>query len=92
MVNILVQGLDGRHLDMRVAQGTRVSVLCMDLVMKIGITQDAFYLTRRAKVLQTGDELWLEQNERLCMRVRLRGGMEGDWTCQHCGRQGCWVT
>ena len=18
--------------------------------------------------------------------------MDGDWTCQHCGRQGCWVT
>ena len=26
------------------------------------------------------------------MRGRLRGGMDGDWTCQHCGRQGCWVT
>ena len=26
------------------------------------------------------------------MRERLRGGMDGDWTCQHCGRQGCWVT
>ena len=25
------------------------------------------------------------------MRERLRGGMDGDWTCQHCGRQG-WVT
>ena len=30
--------------------------------------------------------------ERFCMRERLRGGMDGDWTCQHCGRQGCWVT
>ena len=92
MVNILVQGLDGRHLSMRVAQGTRVSVLCMDLVSKAGIPRDAFYLTRQAKVLQNDEELWLEQDERFCMRGRLRGGMDGDWTCQHCGRQGCWVT
>ena len=43
MVNILVQGLDGRHLSMRVARGTRVSVLCMDLVSKVGIPQDVFF-------------------------------------------------
>ena len=92
MVNILVQGMDGRHLSMRVAQGTRVSVLCMDLVRKVGIPQDAFYLTRRARVLHFEEELLPEQDERLCMRERLRGGMDGDWTCQHCGRQGCWVT
>ena len=36
MVNILVQGLDGRHLSMKVAQGIRVSVLCADLVSKVG--------------------------------------------------------
>ena len=92
MVNILVQGLDGRHLSMRVAQGTWVSVLCTDLVSKVGIPQDAFYLTRRTRVLHFEEELLLEQDERLCMRERLRGGMDGDWTCQHCGRQGCWVT
>ena len=57
-----------------------------------GIPMDAFYLTRQAKVLQNEDELWLEADERLCMRERLRGGMDGDWTCQHCGRKGCWVT
>ena len=43
-------------------------------------------------MLHACEELWLEQDERLCVRGRLRGGMEGDWTCQHCGRQGCWVT
>ena len=74
------------------AQGTRVSVLCTDLVSKVGIPQDAFYLTRRARVLHFEEELVLEQDERLCMRDRLRGGVDGDWTCQHCGRQGCWVT
>ena len=73
MVNILVQGLDGRHLNMRVAQGTRVSVLCMDLVSKVGIPWDAFYLTQRARVLHFEEELLLEQDERLCMRGRLRG-------------------
>ena len=92
MVNILIQGLNGRHLSMRVAQGTKVSVLRMDLVMRMGIPQDASYLTRRSRVLQFEEELWLEQDERFCMRERLRGGMDGDWTCQHCGRQGCWVT
>ena len=50
------------------------------------------FLTRQTKVLQSDEELWLEQDERVCMRGRLRGGMDGDWTCQHCGRQGCWVT
>ena len=92
MVNILVQGLDGKHLYMKIAGGTRVSALCVDLAKNTGIPQDAFCLARQSKVLQTGDELWLEKNERLCMRRKLRGGMEGAWTCQHCGRQGCWAT
>ena len=61
-VNVLVQKLDGRHLNVRV------------------------------RVLHACEELWLEHDERLCMRGRLRGWMEGDWTCRHCGRQGCWVT
>ena len=93
MVNILVQGLDGRHLSMRVAQGTRVSVLCMDLVMKVGIPQDVFYLTRRSKVLPLwGGALARAGLNGSACGWRLRGGMDGDWTCQHCGRQGCWVT
>ena len=91
-VNVLVQGLDGRHLNMRVTQGIQVSVLCVELCAKIGISQDVFYLTRKGRVLHACEELWLEQDERVCMRGRLRGGMDGDWTCQHCGRQGCWVT
>ena len=41
-----------------------------------GIPMDAFHLTRQSKVLQKEDELWLETNERLCMRERLRGGMD----------------
>ena len=43
-------------------------------------------------MLHACEKLWLEQDERVCMQVRLRGDMDGDWTCQHCGRQGCWVT
>ena len=90
MVNVLVQGLDGKHLSMRIAGGTRVSALCVDLAKSTRIPQDAFCLTRQAKVLQTRDELWLEKNERLCMRERLRGGMEGDWVtkvrCYRCGK------
>ena len=43
-------------------------------------------------MLLAHEELFVERDERLCVRGRLRGGMEGDWTCQHCGRQGCWVT
>ena len=92
VVNILVQGLDGKHLSMKIAGSTRVSALCGDLSKVTGIPMDAFYLTRQAKVLQNDDELWLEMDERLWMRERLRVGMDGDWTCQHCGRQGCWVT
>ena len=92
MVNILVQGLDGRHLNMKVERSTRVSALCEVLSKMTGIPMDAFYLTRQTKVLQDDEELWPEQDERVCMRGRLRGGMDGDWTCQHCGRQGCWVT
>ena len=91
-VNVLVQGLDGRHLNMRVTQGIQVSVLCVELCAKIGISQDVFYLTRQGRVLHACEKLWLEQDERVCMRGRLRGGMDGDWTGQHCGRQGCWVT
>ena len=92
MVNILVQGLDGKHLLMKIERSTRVSALCRDLSKMTGIPMDAFYLTRQGKVLQNEGGLWLETDERLCMRGRLRGGMDGDWTCQHCGRQGCWVT
>ena len=92
MVNILVQGLDGRHLNMKVERSTRVSALCKVLSKMTGIPMDAFYLTRQTKVLQNDEELWPEPDERVCMRGRLRGGMDGDWTCQHCGRQGCWVT
>ena len=66
--------------------------MCVDLAKKTGIPVHALYLTHQSKVLQNEDELWLEADERLCMRERLRGGMDGDWTCQHCGRQGCWVT
>ena len=91
-VNVLVQKLDGRHLNVRVTQGIQVSVLCDELCARFGISQNVFYLTRQGRVLHAYEELWLEQDERLCMRVRLRGGMEGDWTCQHCGRQCCWVT
>ena len=91
-VNVLVQKLDGRHLNVRVTQGVQVSVLCDELCARFGISQNVFYLTRQGRVLHAYEELWLEQDERLCMRGRLRGGMEGDWTCQHCGRQGCWVT
>ena len=87
MVNILVQGLD-----MKIEGNTRVSALCRVLSKMTGIPMDAFYLTRQTKVLQNDEELWLEQDERFCMRGKLRGGMDGDWTCQHCGRQGCWVT
>ena len=90
MVNILVQGLDGKHLSMKIAGSTRVSALCGDLSKVTGIPMDAFDLTRQSKVLQCDEELWLEKDERLCMRGR--GGMDGDWTCQHCGRQGCWLT
>ena len=92
LVSILVQGVDGRHLSVKVATGRRVSALCVDLSKMTGIPMDAFYLIRQVKVLQNEDELWLEMDERLCMRGRLRGGMDGAWTCQHCGRQGCWVT
>ena len=92
LVSILIQGMDGRHLFVKIVTGIRVSALCVDLAKKTGLPMDAFYLTRQGKVLQNEDELWLETDERLCMRGRLRGGMEGDWTCQHCGRQGCWVT
>ena len=92
LVSILVQGVDGRHLSVKVVGGSRVSALCVDLAKMTGIPMDDFYLTRQAKVLQNEDELWLEADERLCMRERLRGGMDGDWPCQHCGRQGCWVT
>ena len=79
-VNVLVQRLDGRHLNMKVIQGIQVSVLCVDLCARIGISQDVFDLTRQRRVLQNDEELWLEQDERVCMRERLRGGMEGDWT------------
>ena len=82
LVSILIQGVDDRHLSVKVVAGIRVSALCVDLAKKTGIPVHAFYLTH----------LWLEADERLCMRGRLRGGMDGDWTCQHCGRQGCWVT
>ena len=92
MVTILVQKLDGRHLNVRVTQGVQVSVLCNELCVRLGISPSVFYLTRQGRVLHAYEELWLDQDERLCMRGRLRGGMEGDWTCQHCGRQGCWVT
>ena len=92
MVNILVQGLDGKHLLVKIERSSRVSALCRDLSKMTGIPMDAFYLTRQGKVLQNEGGLWLETDERLCMRGRLRGGMDGDWTCQHCGRQGCWVT
>ena len=92
MVSILVQGLDGKHLSMMIEGSTRVSALCRDLSKMTGIPMDAFYLTRQTKALQSDEELWLEMDERVCMRGRLRGGMDGDWTCQHCGRQGCWVT
>ena len=91
-VNVLVQKLDGRHLNVRVIQGVQVSVLCDELSTRFGISQNVFYLTRQGRVLHAYEELWLEHDERLCVRGRLRGGMEGDWTCQHCGRQGCWVT
>ena len=79
MVNIMVQRLDGSHLIMKVTQGAQVSV-------------SAFYLTRQSKILLSGDLLWMGTDERLVMHGRLRGGMEGDWTCQHCGRQWCWVS
>ena len=92
IVNILVQGVDGKHLSMKIEGSIRVSTLCRDLSKMTGIPMDAFYLTRQTKVLQSDEELWLEMDERVCMRGRLRGGMDGDWTCQHCGRQGCWVT
>ena len=92
LASILIQGVDGRHLSVKIETGIRVSALCLDLAKRTGIPMDAFYLTRQGKVLQNEDELWLEADERLCMRERLRGGMDGDWTCQHCGRQGCWVT
>ena len=92
MVNVLVQKLDGRHLNVKVTQGVQVSVLCDALSTRFGISPNVFYLTRQGRILHACEELWLEQDERLCVRGRLRGGMEGDWTCQHCGRQGCWVT
>ena len=92
LVSILIQVVDGRHLSVKVVAGIRVSALCVDHVKKTGIPVHAFYLTHQSKVLRDEDELWLEADERLCTRRRLRGGMDGDWTCQHCGRQGCWVT
>ena len=76
---------------MKVATGCRVSALCVGLAKMTGIPIDAFYLTRQSKVLRNKDELWLETDERLCIRERLRGGVDGDCTCQHCGRQG-WAT
>ena len=39
MVNILVRGLDGKHLSMKIAGGTRVSALCVDLAKSTGIPQ-----------------------------------------------------
>ena len=92
MVNMLARGMDGTHLTMKGMQGVQASQITADLSMQTGIPIGAFYLTRQAKVLQAGEELWLEKDERLIMRGRLRGGMDGDWQCQHCGRQGCWVT
>ena len=42
MVNILVQGLDGKHVTMKIARGARVSQLCMEPAKRTGIPQDAF--------------------------------------------------
>ena len=75
LVSILVQGVDGNHLSVKVVTGIRVSALCVDLAKMTGIPMDAFYLTRQAKVLQNEDELWLEADERLCMR----GDCEVGW-------------
>ena len=62
MVNILVQGLDGKHLSMKIEGSTRVSALCRVLSKMTGIPMDAFCLTRQTKVLQNDEELWLEQD------------------------------
>ena len=92
LVNILVQGMDGKHSVMTISQGIQVSQVVADLSRKMNIPVGAFYLTLQSKVLHSEDRIWMGKDERLVMHGRLRGGMEGDWTCQHCGRQGCWVT
>ena len=92
VTSVLVQGLDGKHLCVKIEAGILVSALCEKLALKTGIPESVFYLTYKGKVLLAHEALSVERDERLCMRGRLRGGMEGDWTCQHCGRQGCWVT
>ena len=43
MVIILVQGLDGKHLSMKIEGSTRVSALCRDLSKMTGIPMDAFF-------------------------------------------------
>ena len=65
---MFVQGVDGRHLSVKVATGCRVSALCVGLAKVTGIPTDAFYLTRQSKVLWNKDEIWLETDERLCIR------------------------
>ena len=42
VTNILVQGLDGKHLNMKIEAGTRVSVLCMELALCMGIQRVPF--------------------------------------------------
>ena len=92
MVDMLVCDLGGKHWTMTIAQGTQVFQVCFELAERTGLPVGAFYLTRQSKILHSGDLLWMGKDERLVMQGRLRGGMDGDWTCQHCGRQGCWVT
>ena len=57
LVSILIQGVDGRHLSVKVVAGIRVSALCVDLAKKTGIPVHAFYLTHQSKVLRDEDEL-----------------------------------
>ena len=92
MVNIMVQRLDGLHSVLKVEQGTQVARIAAELSKSLSIPVSAFYLTRQSKVLHSGESLWMSRDERFVMHGRLRGGMEGDWTCPHCGRQGCWVS
>ena len=92
MSTFLVQDLGGRHLVMKAAQGTLVTDLIEKLSEMSGVPRDAFYLTEQDKPLNAGDFLWLERDERVVMRGRLREGMGGASHCQNCGRQGCFVT